>query len=151
MELLIEFVHNDTNHYKLWTRVSNGTEQCNFLGQRNRSSFIVPGQRIKLKILPRDKMGRNSLSKSRTGHETGQSLFFCQNPGQDVVWNRTIIICKIAKYAKLKVFWFFGASDFVLGHPGTEEFVPIFLLLPCPWTKRQWDVWSQIVPEHPIP
>ena len=26
-------------------RVSNGTGQCNFLGQRDKSSFIVPGQR----------------------------------------------------------------------------------------------------------
>ena len=27
------------------SRVSNGMGQCNFLGQRDRSSFIVPGQR----------------------------------------------------------------------------------------------------------
>ena len=28
-------------------------------------------------------MGRDSLSKSGMGHGTGQSLFFCQNPGRD--------------------------------------------------------------------
>ena len=31
--------------YRVHTRVSNGTGQCNFLGQRDRSSFIVPGLR----------------------------------------------------------------------------------------------------------
>ena len=29
----------------VWTRVSNGTGRCNFAGQRDRNSFIVPGQR----------------------------------------------------------------------------------------------------------
>ena len=38
----------------VWISVSNGTGQCNFLGQRDRNSFLVPGQRDKLKILPRD-------------------------------------------------------------------------------------------------
>ena len=49
----------------LHTSISNGTGQCNFSRQRNRSSFIVPGQRDKLKILPWDRMDRDSLSKSR--------------------------------------------------------------------------------------
>ena len=45
---------------KVQDRVSNGTGQCNFLGQRDRSFFIVPGQRDKLKILPRDGTGRGT-------------------------------------------------------------------------------------------
>ena len=35
----------------LKTRVSNRTGQCNFSGQRHRNSFIIPGQKDKLKIL----------------------------------------------------------------------------------------------------
>ena len=54
-------------------RVSNGTRQCNFLGQRDRSFFVVPGQRDKLKILPRDRTGQDSQSKSETGRGTGQN------------------------------------------------------------------------------
>ena len=42
------------------SRVSNGTGQCNFLGKRD-----------KLKILPRNGMDRDSLSKSRRGHGGG--------------------------------------------------------------------------------
>ena len=34
--------------------------------------------------------GRDNLSKSGTGHKTGQSLFFCQYPGQDTGRDRTI-------------------------------------------------------------
>ena len=41
------------------------------------------GQRDKLKILPWDGTGLDSLSKSGTGRGTGQSLFFYQNPGRD--------------------------------------------------------------------
>ena len=43
--------------------------QCNFLRQRDRSSFIVPGQWDRLKILPRDGMAQDSVSKS--GMERG--------------------------------------------------------------------------------
>jgi hypothetical protein len=65
------------------TRVSNTTGQCNFLGQRDRSFFIVPGQRDNLKILPWNGTGRDSKSISGTGRGMGQSLLCCQNPGQD--------------------------------------------------------------------
>ena len=52
-----------------------GTGQCSFSGQRDRSSFIVPGQRDngtkgqrdKLKILPRDGMGWDSQNLGRDG------------------------------------------------------------------------------------
>jgi hypothetical protein len=82
-------VKNDSQRIKIsppmvvWSRVCNGTGQYNFSGQRDRSFFIVPGQRDKLKILPRDGTGRDSLSKSGMGRGTGQSLLFCQNPGRD--------------------------------------------------------------------
>ena len=48
-------------------RVSNGTGQCNFLRQRNRSSLIVQGQRDKLKILPRDGTVWDSQNPGRDG------------------------------------------------------------------------------------
>ena len=49
---------------QLQTSVSNGTGQCNFSGQRDKSSIIVPGQRDnKLKILPRDETGQDSGTK----------------------------------------------------------------------------------------
>ena len=36
---------NSSSEYIVDTRVSNGTGQCNFSGQRDRSFFLVPGQR----------------------------------------------------------------------------------------------------------
>ena len=47
------------------TRVSNGTGQCNFSGQRDRSSFIVPGQ-------------RDNGTSSKSCHGTGRD-----GPGRD--------------------------------------------------------------------
>ena len=51
--------------------VSNGTGQCNFLGQRDRSSFIVPGQRTtgQAKTLAKRRDGPGQ-PKSRTGRKT---------------------------------------------------------------------------------
>ena len=60
-----------------WNRVSIGRGQCNFLGQKDRSFFIVPGQKD---------------NRTRMGREIGQSLFFCQNPGWDAgcgIWDGT--------------------------------------------------------------
>ena len=61
--------------YLVGTRVSNGTEQCNFSRQRDRSSFIVLGQRDKLKILPRDGTGRDSQNsgRDRPGQQKSQT------------------------------------------------------------------------------
>ena len=51
----------------LKTRVSNGTGQCNFSGQRHRNSFIIPGQR-----------------------DNGTSSKFCRGMGQPVkTWDGT--------------------------------------------------------------
>ena len=68
------------------SRVSNATAQCNFLGQRlrDRRFFFVPGQwdnRTSSKSC--HGTGQDSLSKSGTGHGTGQSLFLRQNWGWD--------------------------------------------------------------------
>ena len=49
-------------------RVSNGTGHCNFLGQRGRSSIIVPGQRDNLKILPLD-----GTAYPNPGRDVGQA------------------------------------------------------------------------------
>ena len=94
------------------------------------------GQRDKLKIRPWDGTGRDSLSKSRTGRGTGQSLFFCQNPGRDGII--AIFSCFSTYFPVLEhtflvferpfavfeclfpVFWFLGESYFVPGRPGTE-------------------------------
>ena len=61
--------------YLVGTRVSNGTEQCNFSRQWDRSSFIVLGQRDKLKILPRDGTGRDSQNsgRDRPGQQKSQT------------------------------------------------------------------------------
>jgi hypothetical protein len=85
----------------VFSRVSNKTGQCNFSGQRDRSSLIVPGQRDKLKILPRAGTGWDSLSKSGTGcgtvqdfdslsysvprDKTGQSRKGCSKQKKDVL------------------------------------------------------------------
>ena len=42
-----------------------------------------PGQPVKIRDGTRDGTITTFLSKSGTGHGTGQSLFFCQNPGRD--------------------------------------------------------------------
>jgi hypothetical protein len=73
------------------TSVSNGMGQCNFSGQRDRSSFIVPGQRDQLKILPRDGTGLDSLSKSWTGCGTERCEILTDYPipSHGTKWDRT--------------------------------------------------------------
>ena len=72
-------------------RVSNGTGWCKFLGQRDRSSFIVRGQRDngtmgQAQNLAKGWDGPGQL-KFRTGQAgTGQDS---QNPGQDKGQNGT--------------------------------------------------------------
>ena len=144
------------------SRVSNETGQCNFLGQTDRSSFIVKGQRNKLKILPWDGAGQDSLSKYGTGHGTEQSLFFCQNPGRDrdgtgqllffsydfLFYNisscfRTYFSCFRTSFS---CFWFFGVSDFVPGCQGQRNLSQDFWTCPCPGRKRQRDKDFSFVP-----
>jgi hypothetical protein len=46
-------------------------------------------------------------------------------------------------------FWVFWVSDFVPGRPGTEEFVPGFLLLPLSWDKGTAGQGNIFVPGRP--
>jgi hypothetical protein len=62
--------------------VSNGTGQCNFSGQKFLHCPRTKGQQDKLKILPRDGKDWNSLSKSSTGHGTGQNFDSCPVPSR---------------------------------------------------------------------
>ena len=52
------------------TSVSNGTGQCNFSGHRDRSFFVVPGQ-------------RDNGTSSKSCHGTGRAGTACQNLGRD--------------------------------------------------------------------
>ena len=63
--------------------------------------------------------GRDSLSKSGTGRETGQSLFFCQNPGQDAEQDGKVILS--------------------LDVPGQRSLSRDFCSCPCRRTKGQRD------------
>ena len=72
---------------QLQTSVSNGTGQCNFSGQRDKSSFIVPGQRdngISSKSCCETGQA-DSKSKPGTGHGTGQGFDMLpqDRPGRD--------------------------------------------------------------------
>ena len=125
-------------------------------GHRDRSSFIVPGQR-----------DNGTSSKSCYG----QDRIATQNPERDIGWDGVLIFChrgRLGPYfdslyppgtsqdkGNLKECFFF-TFFFVLGGPGTEEFVPDFFLLLlsrdrgmagqgnffCTWTKGQRDVPS---------
>ena len=59
--------------FRVLTRVSNGTGQGNFSGQRDRSFFIVPGQ-------------RDNGTSSKSCHGTGRAGIFwdCPVPSRDV-------------------------------------------------------------------
>ena len=56
------------------SRVSKRTGQLNFLRQRDRTSFIVPGQ-------------RDNETSSKSCHGMGQAGTAYQNPGCDVGWD----------------------------------------------------------------
>ena len=61
-------------------RVSNGMGHCNFSGQRDRSFFVVPGQ-------------RDNRTSSKSCHGRGQAGTASQNPGRDVGRDRVLIFC----------------------------------------------------------
>ena len=124
------------------------------------------GQRDKLKILPRDGTGRDSLSKSGTGRGTGQSLFFsmisCFRTSFPVLerpflfWN--VLSCFRTSFSCYRTsFYCFGTSfscflcsfgKVILSRdvPGQRSLSRDFCSCPCPRTKGQWDVPSRIVP-----
>jgi hypothetical protein len=133
------------------SRVSNGTGQWNFLGQRDRSSFIVQGQ-------------RDNRTSSKSCHKTGQAGLGQPVKIRDGQWDGTINIFlsksgtgqslilslffwKWHKGAKLKAFCFFGESDFVPGCLETEEVVLGFLLLPLSPGQRDSRTRKYFCPE----
>ena len=97
--MLVHVEHNPllltVDCYHITFRWQNaGRVILGFLTGRDSATFRDKGTEVSLlswdkgttgqvKILPRDGTGRDSLSKSGTGRGTGQSLFFCQNPGRD--------------------------------------------------------------------
>ena len=64
------------------------------MGQRDRRSFVVPGQRDKLKILPRD--GTAGIASQNPGWDVGRDrvLLFCQGTGRDGI----LTACPIPEY-----------------------------------------------------
>ena len=67
------------------TRVSNGKGQCNFSGQRDRSSFIVLGQRDN-GTSQKSCQGTGRAGTAKIWDGTGRDS---QNPGRDTGQNRT--------------------------------------------------------------
>ena len=67
------------------TSVSNGTGQCKFLGQRDRNSFLVPGQRDN-RTSSKSCQGTGRAGTAKTGDGTGRDS---QNPGRDAGQNGT--------------------------------------------------------------
>ena len=88
--------------------------------------------------------GQDSLSKSWTGQDTGQSIFFCQNPGRDGIscffLFQNILSCFRTSFncfrTSFSFFFFFGESDFV---PGQKSLSQDFFSCICPGTKGQRD------------
>ena len=93
------YIKNNTFYIHIdQTRVSNGTGQCNFSGQRDRQKNFVPGQRdngTEVPSLSRDKgtTGQaQNLAKGRDGPgqlKSGTGQRDSQNPGRDAGQNGT--------------------------------------------------------------
>ena len=49
------------------------------------------------------------------------------------------------------IFFSQSGSDFVLGRPGKEEFVPGFSILPLSQDRRTPENKNVLVPGHPVP
>ena len=111
-------VQNFNNWSLRWgfqIRISNGTGQCNLSRQRDRKSFVIPGQ-------------KDNSTSSKSCHGTGQD-----GPGQPVQIRAGTGFWQPVAYCR-----FFLIFDFfVPGHPGIKEFVPGFLLL-----LLFWDRWT---------
>ena len=73
----------------LYHRISNGTGQCYFSGQRDRSFFIVPGQRdngTEVPLLSRDKGTTGQAQNLSTGRDRpGQPK---SGTGRGTKWDR---------------------------------------------------------------
>ena len=113
--------------------------QCNFLGQRDRNFFIVPGKRDDGTSSPWNRTGRDSLSKSC--HRMGRVVTASQNPVRDTGWDIHYFSIKIRDFCSSYCPATTGQQDeeifFVPGQrdSGTRIFF-------CPRTKGQRDVPS---------
>ena len=148
----------------LETRVSNGTGQYNFSGQRDRSFFIVPRQRDNRTssnlAKGRDGLGQLKSGMGRAGtakildgtrDKTRQSRKGCSKTGNGCSETGKDNLKQETNVLKQEIWSFscFGTSVSCLlcsfgkvilsrdipGHPGTEVFVPGHLLLPLSWDK----------------
>ena len=113
----------------------------NFLWQRDRNSFVVPGQRDKLKILPRDGLGQNRTEQKlkQENDVLKQKTMFYNRKGR----SKTGKWC--SKTGNLVFFWKF-LIHFVPGRHRTEGFVPGHLILPLSRDKgtlRQRDTGTK--------
>ena len=82
--------------------VSNRTGEYNFLGQRDRSSFIVPGQRD------------NGLS-SKSCHGPGKTRTACQIPGRDAGLNN--LYFSVLGFLQWDKEIFLSQEKGTIGHP----------------------------------
>ena len=151
----------------VWISVSYGTGQCNFLGQRDNSSFIVPGQRDD---------GMSWIFCRGTGR-VGKA---CQNLGRDLGWDmisyfRTsfpvlersfqflnILSCFTTSFSCFRTSFFCFTTSFscflcsfgkvILSRdvPGQRSLSLDICSCPCPGTKGQRDAPSRFVPWDPL-
>ena len=94
--------------YKVQGFQKDGTGQL--FGTKGKKFLHCPGtkgQQDKLKILPWDRTGQDSLSKSGTGCGTGESLCFWQNPRRDNHYFFPIISCCITSFSILEHLFLF--------------------------------------------
>ena len=125
--------------------VSNGTGQCNFSGQRDRSSFIVPGQRD-------NGTSSKSLTTRRDGILTACTVPSRNIPGQKEKRIKNTILEKQRSlsrdFCRCSCPETKGQRDsrtrklFLSRDKGTVEQGNFF----CPGTKVQQEVPSRIVP-----
>ena len=104
----------NVSDYKFWTISSqigqgfqrDGTVQCNFSGQRDRSSFIVPGQRYNgTSSKSCHKMGRAGTAYQTPGRDTGQnnhyfSVKICEKCDSITAWPQFTMQTFLARHKK---------------------------------------------------
>jgi hypothetical protein len=111
-------VSSDSRGWLVWCRVSNGTGQCNFSGQRDRSFYIVPGQ-------------RDNGTSSKSCHGPGRAGTASQNLGRDAGQDNHCFAVKIRDSTRDGTIIIFFLRFPVLEHfPVLELNFPV---LECPF------------------